>query len=113
MWLSQVDAGLWDGCAFVRNAPHVLQATSRNMERASQEPRFKKVRKEIDTSLAFQEYSKKYPHTKYTLGIAGRPGGPDFYVSTEDNTYNHGPGGQQSYTLKEEADSEYFVLLLL
>jgi cyclophilin family peptidyl-prolyl cis-trans isomerase len=35
---------------------------------------------------------------------AGRPGGPDFYVSTEDNTRNHGPGGQASYALPGEAD---------
>ena len=105
-WLSQVEAGLWDGCAFVRNAPHVLQATTRNMEHVSQQRRFAKAKKEIDESLAFQDYSKKFPHEKYTLGFAGRPGGPDFYVSTQDNTYNHGPGGQQSYALKEEADSK-------
>jgi hypothetical protein len=41
---------------------------------------------------------------KYTLGYAGRPGGPDFYVSTVDNTLNHGPGGQGSYEEKGEAD---------
>ena len=26
--------------------------------------------------------------------IQGRPGGPDFYISTEDNVVNHGPGSQ-------------------
>ena len=36
--------------------------------------------------------------------MAGRPGGPDFYISTVDNTLNHGPGGQGQYTLKNEAD---------
>jgi hypothetical protein len=41
---------------------------------------------------------------KYTLGYAGRPGGPDFYVSTQDNTRNHGPGGQTSYEDTAEAD---------
>jgi hypothetical protein len=41
---------------------------------------------------------------KYTLGYAGRPGGPDFYVSTRDNTWNHGPGGQVGYEEKSEAD---------
>jgi hypothetical protein len=33
-------------------------------------------------SVLFQEYSEKFPHVKYTLGYAGRPGGPDFYIST-------------------------------
>lgn len=39
-----------------------------------------------------------------SLGYAGRPGGPDFYVSTMDNTRNHGPGGQASYEDASEAD---------
>lgn len=32
----------------------------------------------------------------------GRPGGPEFYISTVDNSENHGPGSQGS---KTEADS--------
>ena len=32
----------------------------------------------------------------------GRPSGPEFYISTEDNTYNHGPASQGS---KTEADA--------
>jgi hypothetical protein len=28
------------------------------------------------------------------VGLAGRPGGPDFYISLLDNTHAHGPGGQ-------------------
>ena len=52
----------------------------------------------------FQEYSEKYPHNKYTLGYAGRPGGPDFYISTQDNSKIHGPGGQDSYQDPTEAD---------
>lgn len=30
--------------------------------------------------------------------------GPDFYVSTRDNSRNHGPGGQDSYDDPSEAD---------
>ena len=51
--------------------------------------------------LAFQEYSPHFPHIQYTLGYAGRPGGPEFYISTVDNAANHGPGSQGSRT---EAD---------
>jgi hypothetical protein len=32
--------------------------------------------------VVFQEYSPKFPHEKFTVGYAGRPGGPDFYIST-------------------------------
>lgn len=44
-----------------------------------------------------------YPHKKFTLGYAGRPSSSKaFYISTVDNTGNHGPGSQGS---KTEADS--------
>lgn len=39
---------------------------------------------------------------QYTLGFAGRPSSSAFYISTVDNTYNHGPGSQGS---KTEADA--------
>ena len=71
--------------AFHRNAGHVLQALVRPSRKG----------------LAFQEYHPDYPHKQYTLGYAGRPGGPEFYISTVDNTANHGPGSQGS---KTEAD---------
>ena len=74
-------------CAFHRNAGHVLQAF---------------LRAGGAEGLAFQEYDAAFPHEKFTLGFAGRPGGPEFYVSTVDNVANHGPGSQGS---KTEADS--------
>ena len=77
----------WKGGAFFRNAGHVLQVMNK-----VENPR---------GTLAFQEYSPDFPHVKYTLGYAGRPGGPQFYISTVDNTENHGPGSQGS---KTEAD---------
>ena len=70
----------WKGGAFHRNAGHVLQAHATAGGRAA--------------GLAFQEYSPKYPHVEGTLGFAGRPGGPAFYISTVDNTRNHGPASQ-------------------
>ena len=47
-------------------------------------------------SISFQEYDDtlSYLHQKYSIGLAGRPGGPDFYVNLVDNKRNHGPGGQ-------------------
>ena len=75
--------------AFHRNAAHVLQAT---------------VRGDGYRSLAFQEYSDKYPHEKGTVGYAGRPSGPAWYISIQNNVRNHGPGSQQTHN-KFEADS--------
>ena len=39
-------------------------------------------------SVAFREYSPKYPHTKHTIGFAA-DGSPSFYINTEDNTEIH------------------------
>ena len=68
---------------FHRKASHVLQATMASDY--GQQP------------LAFQEYSKEYPHKQRTVGYCGRPSGGRgcWYISTLDNTQNHGPGSQQ------------------
>jgi hypothetical protein len=42
------------------------------------------------------------------MGYAGRPGGPAFYISTVDNTHNHGPASQGS---KTEADGCFGKIL--
>lgn len=74
--------------SFHRNAGHVLQAMLTGTK--------------PQIAFAWQEYSPRYPHEKYTLGYAGRPSGSRaIYISTVDNTNNHGPGSQGS---KTEAD---------
>lgn len=75
--------------AFHRNAGHVLQAMFNVKEDGERR------------GLAWQEYDPGFPHKKFTLGYAGRPGGPAFYISTLDNTDSHGPASQGS---KTEAD---------
>jgi hypothetical protein len=74
--------------SFHRNAGHVLQA---------------QLNTPTHENFAWQEYSNNYPHEKYTLGYAGRPSSnAAFYISTVDNTRNHGPASQGS---KTEADA--------
>lgn len=105
IFLDQVAKGLWDETFFVRNAGHVLQATPK-IDLTS--PWIADVDRPDDTSLNltqrfvdedrmhvhFQEYHHSHPHEKYTVGFAGRPGGPMFYINKRDNTDAHGPGGQ-------------------
>jgi len=81
-------ARTWKNGAFHRNAGHVLQAIARS---------------DVKENMPFQEYSKDFQHKKGTLGYAGRPSGPEFYVSIQDNSRAHGPGSQQSHN-KYEAD---------
>lgn len=101
-FLSQVSSGAWNGCSFIRNAHHVLQADPRGQN--CDRKKFRSL-ESVEYSIPFQEYHADFPHKALTLGLAGRPGGPDFYISTVDNTGNHGPGGQGSYEVSEEADS--------
>lgn len=76
------------GGNFKRNASHVLQAKLEMIEDIK--------------PFAFQEYSRDYSHKEYTIGFAGRPSRAEhIYISTRDNTRNHGPGSQGS---KTEAD---------
>ncbi|KAG7339573.1 hypothetical protein IV203_025089 [Nitzschia inconspicua] len=83
---------------FHRNAPHVLQAHASSAATAHH------------TSMPFQEYHPDFPHKQYTVGYAGRPSGPGWYVSIQDNTDNHGPGTQQKQN-PYEADSLFGKLV--
>jgi len=85
-------ARTYKGGKFHRNAGHVLQAAAHS--------------EAITKSMPFQEYSPDHPHAKYTTGYAGRPSGPGWYVSIQDNTKNHGPGSQQKKN-PYEADSNF------
>jgi cyclophilin family peptidyl-prolyl cis-trans isomerase len=95
-FLRQVKIGVWNGAKFHRNAGHVLQAGPGDLQKLSTLG---------ERSVPFQEYSASWPHQRLTVGLAGRPGGPDFYISTVDNTHNHGPGSQnEDAKLFNEAD---------
>lgn len=109
LFLQQVHHRLWEGCSFVINAMHILQAgphlyrgEGKFTANAYQlKGKFEKSRLDV---MPYQEYAEEYPHAKYTVGFAGRPGGPDFYINKVDNSENHGPGGQTHHDLHEEAD---------
>merc|ERR1712129_499301 len=101
-FLEQVYHELWDGATFALNAPHIFQAGPHTMTKDTNLlPKFQENELE---RLSFQEYHNSWSHEKYTLGYAGRPAGPDFYINKIDNSVAHGPGGQAHHTLKEEAD---------
>jgi len=97
LFLEQVHHNLWDGCKFLINAFHITQTGST----AEQTKQFSKYN--LD-KVFFQEYNKDYPHKQWSVGFAGRPGGPDFYINKIDNTKAHGPHGQGHWDLPEEAD---------
>lgn len=106
LFLEQVYHGLWNDCAFVINSPEVIQAGA--LPRGKDGKTYKEKMSEFEemglSKVHFQEYNNDYPHKKWTVGFAVRPGGPDFYVNMMDNTKVHGPGGQTHYSVNEEAD---------
>ena len=123
LFLQQVHHKLWNGCSFVINARHIFQAgphrySPRNAEQGNEgkydanvpELLKKFVNSRLD-KMPFQEYHEKFPHVQYTIGYAGRPGGPDFYINKIDNSVNHGPGGQSHHDLHEEADPCFATLV--
>lgn len=112
IFLEQVSAHLWDNTAFVINPGHVLQAAAVSgdqsvADRAKLKP-FEEMRLK---HVAFQEYNKTFPHEQWTLGFAGRPGGPDFYINTQNNTIPHGPGGQAHHELTDDADPCFAIVV--
>lgn len=106
LFLQQVYHGLWDETSFVINAPHILQAGTLPVSGSGKtyDEKMEEFEKMGLSQVSFQEYHRDYSHKEWTVGFAGRPGGPDFYINKMDNSKNHGPGGQKHHDLKEEAD---------
>jgi len=111
LFLQQIHHKLWNGCAFVINAEHILQAgphlpSSDGKEYTLKSPEIlNRFRESGLMELPFQEYQEEYPHEQYTIGYAGRPGGLNWYINKVNNTLNHGPGGQRHYnSMIDDAD---------
>lgn len=106
-FLEQVSRKLYDGFSFHRNARHVIEGgpVSNFLTPADNRPDEETFKKAGFHKILFQEYSKNFPHKKFTIGFGGRPGGPSFYINTKDNSLIHGPGGQTQNDDPSEADT--------
>jgi cyclophilin family peptidyl-prolyl cis-trans isomerase len=104
MFMEQVDQGLYNdgGYSFHRNSDHIIMgAPISNHLTPDGVDNLEKFNSHGISNVLLQEYSPNFPHQPYTLGLAGRPGGPDFYINIKDNTNVHGPGG---YAADGQAD---------
>lgn len=96
LFLKQVHHGLWDGTHVTMNERRVLRIGPRYDDDAIIDDGHKSYRHFLVKGLnkvSYQEYSPEYPHEQFTVGMAGRHSGPDFYINKTDNTRMHGPGG--------------------
>lgn len=104
-FLQRVAHGLYDGTSFYHNADHVLVAGAMPNVHT---PAHVDLMQRFDASglrhTVFQEYSPNWPHEPFTIGLAGRPAGTEFYINTKDNSEFHGPGGQTKYPDASLAD---------
>eukprot|EP00980_Cylindrotheca_fusiformis_P005374 scaffold1143_cov96-Cylindrotheca_fusiformis.AAC.7 len=95
-FLEQVSMGLYDdgGYTFHHNANHIFMGSpiANHLTPENMDPMERFINSGVDHVL-FQEYSTEFPHVQYTVGFAGRPGGPNLYFNTNDNVELHGPNG--------------------
>eukprot|EP00538_Stauroneis_constricta_P002201 CAMPEP_0119562466 /NCGR_PEP_ID=MMETSP1352-20130426/20501_1 /TAXON_ID=265584 /ORGANISM="Stauroneis constricta, Strain CCMP1120" /LENGTH=488 /DNA_ID=CAMNT_0007610875 /DNA_START=197 /DNA_END=1660 /DNA_ORIENTATION=+ len=88
MFLEMVSNHLLEGCSFILNALHVIKWAPLPYDGSPAFERAALFREKGLQSVAFHEYSPKFPHTKYTVGFAA-DGSPSFFINTEDNTQIH------------------------
>eukprot|EP00977_Amphora_coffeiformis_P005547 scaffold1170_cov174-Amphora_coffeaeformis.AAC.31 len=101
-FLNSVEKQLWDNTVFLHHGEidHIMAAVP--LDYKSQGIKQADIQALELQTLAFPEYSAKYPHEKYTLGFANV--GPTFFINTDNNTKSHGPGGQEHHRLPEDAE---------
>ena len=90
-FLRMVELKLWDGLSLVHGTnSDIISAVPMEVETNQW------VGERFDdaniTRMAFTEYSSTYPpphQNKYSVSFSGRPGGPAFYISLEDEIEFH------------------------
>jgi len=108
-FMQMVKNKVWNGAVFGHQSSHILYAELIDIDGNDKSHII--AEKNLSPNLSFPEYTNKYPHHKYTLGFTGRPGGPGFYINTDDNSQTHGPGGQTEHALHEEADPCFGIVV--
>eukprot|EP00339_Tiarina_fusa_P005587 CAMPEP_0117039838 /NCGR_PEP_ID=MMETSP0472-20121206/27925_1 /TAXON_ID=693140 ORGANISM="Tiarina fusus, Strain LIS" /NCGR_SAMPLE_ID=MMETSP0472 /ASSEMBLY_ACC=CAM_ASM_000603 /LENGTH=278 /DNA_ID=CAMNT_0004750421 /DNA_START=371 /DNA_END=1208 /DNA_ORIENTATION=- len=90
-FLQMVELKLWDGLSMIHGiGSDVILATPMTTE--SHQWAGQRFVEANLTHMIFNEYSSAYPpphQHKYSVAFSGRPGGPDFYISLEDDLEFH------------------------
>ena len=84
-FLRMVSNKLWDDMALVikANSHHLVEAAAFHAKTAQRaDDRFEKAQL---TKLAFAEYHEDYGPMPFSLVFSGTPGGPEFFIHTEDS----------------------------
>ena len=92
--MEMVHSKVWDQTILYHQADHVVVGVPVNLNGDRKEGEFLKP-------LMFPEYSEEFPHSENTIGFQGNPGGPEFYINTDDNSHYHVPGKQKHDRMDE------------
>ena len=103
-FMEQVRHKLWDGTSFSYNPSHIILTRAATPD-GNTSPLEDFKERDLH-SISFQEYSDMYPHLPYTVGLAGLPGGPGWYINKKYNVKSHGPGGQSNFRKEYWGEAE-------
>jgi hypothetical protein len=88
-----VENKLWDGLSLIHEPDSQIISATPEMADETHAWAGKRFVDANLTHMAFTEHSPTYPpphHRKFTVAFSGRPGGPGFYISLENElVYSH------------------------
>jgi Cyclophilin type peptidyl-prolyl cis-trans isomerase/CLD. len=96
-FMDMVHRRVWDKTVIIHHWQHITQAAPISSDGENK-------RGILKGELSFPEHGDFYRHEKYTVGFAGRPGGPEWYINLADNYESHGPGRQDHSKVLNDAD---------
>ena len=86
IFLQQIHRKLWDGTEIFRMMSHIFVAHPYIQQEGKDMWKMRDVDLE---KLQYREYNNNFPHAKHTLGLAGNPPGPNFYINRNDNSHHN------------------------
>lgn len=113
-FFKMIEKKLWDGLSLVHEPrSHIISAEPVMADETHAWARQRFVDAEL-THMAFTEHSPTYPpphHRKYTVAFSGRPGGPGFYISL-DNELDYAHEHESTFGVVMEGRDVLYQLFL-
>ena len=94
-FMTMVQDKVWDDSLFMHKWSHIIQAIEDPIHNKHDLDKYQ---------LAFPEYTDKFPHDQFSMGFSGNSSTPNFFLNTIDNVRDHGPGGQTTGAILNDAD---------
>jgi len=109
-----IENKLWDGLALIHEPDSQIISATPMMADESHTWAGQRFVDANLTHMAFTEYSPTYPpphHRKYTVAFSGRPGGPGFYISL-DNELEYAHEHESTFGVVMEGRDVLYQLFL-